>query len=84
MHYTIYDSRGQAVFASRPYYVSAYTGSPGSAAYSAPDSTQQGTSTVHDALGRETQSTDPAGATMTTNFSQVRERKPLMPMGIRG
>jgi RHS repeat-associated protein len=75
VHYTTYDAKGQAVFASRPYYVAAYTGGPGGTvsqnAYSAPDATQVGTSTIHDALGREMQSTDPAGAVMTTSFSQV-------------
>src|SRR5579885_840086 len=44
---------------------------PCSAAYSLPDSTQLGSSTVYDALGRTLQSTDPAGATTTTSYLQL-------------
>lgn len=69
--YTTYDAREEALFTSRPYYVSAYSGSPGSGAYSPPDSTQPGSSTVYDALGRPTQNTDPAGATTTINYLQA-------------
>lgn len=65
--YTTTDARGEVVFTSHPYYVSAYTGGPGgtasSNAYSAPDSTQLGGSAVYDALGRTIQATGPDGAT---------------------
>jgi hypothetical protein len=39
-------------FQSVPYLVGAYTGGPGSAAFSVPDSSQAGTSYVYDGLGR--------------------------------
>ena len=69
--YSSYDAREEVTFTSRPYYVTSYTGNPGSAAYSAPDSTQLGSSAVFDALGRQTQATDPAGASTTTSYLQV-------------
>jgi RHS repeat-associated protein len=73
--YITYDAREEALFTSQKYYVSAYTGGPGGTsgtnAYSAPDNTQLGASAVYDALGRTTQTTDPAGATTTTSYLQV-------------
>lgn len=71
VRFTTLDAREEAIFTSRPYYVGAYTGTPGSAAYSNPDSAQLGTSAVYDTLGRQTQTTDPAGATATTSYLQV-------------
>jgi len=63
--YTTYDAREEAIFTSRPYYVGSGSG------YSAPDSTQLGSSAVYDAAGRQTQNTDPAGAMTTTSYLQV-------------
>ncbi len=69
--YTTYDAREEALFSSRPYYVSAYSGSPSSGAYSTPDTTQLGEGATFDALGRQIQATDPAGATSTTSYLQL-------------
>ncbi|HEU5383533.1 MAG TPA: RHS repeat domain-containing protein [Ktedonobacteraceae bacterium] len=43
--YADYDTAGRHIFKSHPYFVAAYTGTPGAAAYSIPDSTQPGTTT---------------------------------------
>src|SRR5581483_4343600 len=56
--YAYYDTSGRQIFKSHPYFVTAYTGAPGAAAYSIPDSTQPGTSTGYSNL-RTTSVTDP-------------------------
>ena len=43
VRYSVYDSSERLAFQSVPYMVAAYTGGPGPAAYSAPDTTQAGT-----------------------------------------
>jgi RHS repeat-associated protein len=67
VRYTFYDASGREVFRSSPYFVTAYTGAPGAAAFSTPDASQPGTSTtyvnlrqttVKDALSNATTSTD--------------------------
>ena len=59
VQYTLYNAAGQAAQSSVKYFVTAYTGPGGvAAAYSTPDSTQDGTLTAYDGLGRMTQATD--------------------------
>jgi hypothetical protein len=43
VRYSFYDASCRLAFQSVPYFVSAYTGAPGAAAYSIPDSSQAGT-----------------------------------------
>jgi len=65
-----YDTSGRQVFKSNPYFVTAYTGVAGAAAYSIPDSTQPGTSTNYSNL-RQTSVTDPNSYTTTTTESVI-------------
>jgi YD repeat-containing protein len=64
--YTTYDAREETIFTSNPYYVSNST-----SGYSAPDTTKPGASAVYDALGRQTQATDPIGNSTTTSYLQM-------------
>jgi YD repeat-containing protein len=68
--YAYYDTSGRQIFKSNPYFVTAYTGAPGAAAYSIPDSTQPGTSTGYSNL-RTTSVTDPNSHTTTTTASVI-------------
>jgi YD repeat-containing protein len=68
--YAYYDTAGRQFFKSNPYFVTAYTGMPGQAAYSIPDSTQPGTSTSYPKL-IQTSVTDPNSHTTTTTDSVV-------------
>ncbi len=67
--YAYYDTSGNQIFKSNAYFVSSYSGSPGSAAYSIPDSTQPGTSQTYDALGRIKSMTDANSHTYTATYS---------------
>jgi YD repeat-containing protein len=59
VQYTLYNAAGQAAQSSVKYFVTAYTGPGGvTAAYSIPDSTQNGTITSFDGLGRMIQAED--------------------------
>jgi RHS repeat-associated protein len=58
VQYSYYDPSQRQIFKSVPYIVASYTGAPGAAAYSIPDSAQAGTSSTYDGLGRTTSSTD--------------------------
>jgi RHS repeat-associated protein len=58
VQYYYYDPSQRQIFKSVPYFVTSYSGAPGAAAYSIPDSTQAGTSSTYDGLGRTTSSTD--------------------------
>ncbi len=59
VQYTLYNAAGQAAQSSVKYFVTAYTGPGGvTAAYSIPDSTQDGTITSYDGLGRMIQAQD--------------------------
>jgi RHS repeat-associated protein len=81
VQYATYDAGQRLAFKSVPYFVSAYTGGPGSAAYATPDTTQAGTiydSTQnnvvlgrYDGLGRLRVSTDALSHKSTTNYSVV-------------
>jgi RHS repeat-associated protein len=58
VRYSFSDPSGRQVFQSVPYLVAAYTGGPGAAAYSIPDSTVAGTTSTYDGLDRLLSSTD--------------------------
>jgi YD repeat-containing protein len=58
VRYSFYDPSQRLVYQSAPYLVAAYTGGPGAAAYSIPDSTQAGATSTYDGLGRLLVSTD--------------------------
>jgi RHS repeat-associated protein len=69
--YAFYDSSGRLFFKSDPYFVPAYSGPPGPAAYSLPDTTQPGTTTTYDGLDRVLSVTDPNSFTTQTAYSVV-------------
>jgi RHS repeat-associated protein len=71
VQYTFYDPSGRPAFQSVPYFVAAYTGGPGASAYSIPDSTQAGTTTTFDGLGRTTSTTDALSHRSTAAYSMV-------------
>ncbi len=71
VQYTLYNAAGQAATKSVAYLVTAYTGSPGSAAYSIPDSSQVVTTTTYDGLGRTLSATDPLSNVTQTAYSVV-------------
>jgi RHS repeat-associated protein len=58
-----YDSMGQEIFQSQPYFVSSGTG------YSTPDMSQPGTSYTYDGLGRTLTEKQPNSATTTISYS---------------
>jgi RHS repeat-associated protein len=64
-----YDPSQRLVFNSVPYFVTAYSGAPGSAAYSIPDSTQAGTSYSFDGIGRTTSVTDALSNRTATGYT---------------
>jgi RHS repeat-associated protein len=68
--YVYYDTAGRQIFKSNPYFVTSYTGMPGVAAYSIPDSTQPGTSNNYPNL-RQMSVTDPNSHTTTTTASVI-------------
>jgi RHS repeat-associated protein len=71
VRYSFYDPSGRPAFQSVPYFVAANTGGPGVSAYSIPDSTQAGTTTTYDGLGRTTSTTDALSHRGTTAYSMV-------------
>lgn len=71
VHYFLYDKSGRLSFESVEYFVPAYSGSPGSAAYATPDATKPGTSNSYDGLGRLTTSKDALSNQATNSFSVV-------------
>jgi YD repeat-containing protein len=68
VRYTFYDPSGRQVFVSRSYFVTAYTGGPGTAAFATPDASQPGMSTTYTNL-RSTIVTDALSHATTTTFS---------------
>jgi RHS repeat-associated protein len=71
VRYSFYDSSQRLAFQSVPYFVTAYTGGPGAAAYSIPDSSQAGTSYTYDGLGRPRSTTDALSHTTSTSYSMA-------------
>jgi RHS repeat-associated protein len=71
VQYDYYDPSQREVFKSVPYFVAAYAGGPGSAAYSIPDSTVAGTTSVYDGLGRTVSVKDALSNTTTSGYSVV-------------
>jgi YD repeat-containing protein len=74
--YVYYDSAGRQIFQSNSYFVTAYTGAPGAAAYSIPDSTQPGTTANYYPNAGitsllTTSVTDPNSFTTTTTNSVI-------------
>ena len=70
VHFRFYDPSGRVWFESIQYFVAAYTGGPGAAAYSIPDTMQAGTSTTFDGMGRVLTTKD-AVSNQTTNIYSV-------------
>lgn len=72
VQYYYYDPSQRLTFKSIPYFVNpAYTGGPGSAAYSQPDTSVAGTLYAYDGLGRQISLTDPVSKTTNTNYTVV-------------
>ncbi len=71
VRYAYYDVSARLYFTSNAYFVSAYTGAPGAAAFATPDVNQAGASVVYDALGRTTSVTDPLSHQTQTGYAAV-------------
>ena len=69
--YTFYDISGHANAQSVKYFVTAYTGGAGAAAYSIPDSTVATSTSTYDGLGRTLTSTNALSEVTTMNYSVV-------------
>lgn len=69
--YASYDASGHMTFESNSYYVAAYTGPAGPAAFSPFDTTQVGTTTGYDGLERTKTVTDPNSQVTNTAYSVV-------------
>jgi RHS repeat-associated protein len=69
VQYRYYDSSGRLITESISYFVAAYTGGPGSAAYSTPDANQAITRYTYDGLDRAISTTD--ALSHTTSFSST-------------
>ncbi len=66
--YHVYDDMERDAFDSISYFVPAYTGAPGAAAFSVPNSTEPKTATTYDGLGRVLTSEDALSNTSTTQY----------------
>jgi YD repeat-containing protein len=72
VRYTYYDALGRGYASSSKYFVTAYTGAPGAAAYSIPDSTvATSQTTAYDGLSRPLSSVDAISETTTMAYSIV-------------
>jgi RHS repeat-associated protein len=71
IQYTLYNAAGQAAQSSVKYFVTAYTGPAGVDAYSIPDSSQNGTLTSYDGLGRMLSATDALSNVGSVAYSVV-------------
>jgi RHS repeat-associated protein len=69
IRYSVYDASQRLAFQSVPYLVGAYTGAPGAAAYSTPDTSQAGTTSTYDGLGRLLTSTDALSFKSSKSYS---------------
>ncbi len=68
VQYADYDPSGRRIFLSNKYFVPAYTGGPGAAAFATPDASKAGTSTSYYNL-RTTSTTDALSRTSSTTLS---------------
>jgi RHS repeat-associated protein len=68
VQYYFYDPLQRRVFKSVAYLVVTYTGGPGAAAYSIPDSTVAGTTYSYDGLGRTKSVRDPVSSIINISF----------------
>ncbi|HSR26325.1 MAG TPA: hypothetical protein VLW53_22405, partial [Candidatus Eisenbacteria bacterium] len=71
VRYSFYDASQRLAFQSLPYLVAAYTGGPGAAAFSTPDSSQAGTSYTYDALGRALTTTNALSFQSSRSYAVV-------------
>jgi RHS repeat-associated protein len=71
VRYSFFNPSQPQLFQSVPYPVSAYTGAPGAAAYSIPDSTVAGTTSTYDGLGRLLSSADALSFQTGKSYSVV-------------
>ena len=71
VQFTLYNVAGQTSTKSVSYFVTAYTGAAGAAAYSIPDSTQLATTTTYDGIGRTLHVTDPLSNITQTAYAIV-------------
>ncbi|HEY1388744.1 MAG TPA: hypothetical protein VGF38_09385, partial [Ktedonobacterales bacterium] len=73
VQYAEYDVMGRAILTSVPYFVASYSGGPGAAAFSTPDTTtpQPNTQTTYDGLGRMTGVQNPLGQVTTTSYEKA-------------
>lgn len=71
IEYIFYDSSDHPYFTSIDYFVAAYTGAPGAAAFSTPDVSQVGSSSTYDALDRSKQLTDPLSHVTTMSYAPL-------------
>ena len=69
VQYTLYDTSNRAISASISYFVTAYTGAAGAAAFSIPDSTVSATSTMYDGVNRTLNTTDPLSHQIQMQYS---------------
>src|SRR5258707_14396260 len=69
VNFAWYDQTGDLYFESNSYFVAAYTGAPGSAAFASPDVTQPGTSKTRDVIDRVLTVTDPASNVTTMSYA---------------
>ncbi len=71
VQYTLYNAAGEATTTSIAYFVTTYTGGPGSTAFSIPDSSQVVTTSTYDGLGRTLSVTDPLSNVTQEAYSVV-------------
>lgn len=71
VQYYTYDTSQRLAFKSVSYFVTAYSGASGAAAYSIPDSTVVGTAYAYDGLDRSTTTTDAQSHATTNSYSVV-------------
>jgi YD repeat-containing protein len=71
VQYTLYNAAGEMSTQSVKYFVTAYTGAAGLAAYSIPDTSQVVTTTTYDGLSRTLSATDPLSNVTQMAYSVV-------------
>jgi len=68
--YTVYDASGRKAFVSDPFFVTLSHDTTCAPSYQQPDSTQPGTTTTYDGLGRVIKTTDALSDQTTTTYTQ--------------